>query len=219
MATAARRESHIGSQDAPNPVAEEGEEGLLLSELVGLALGVEVGVEGPRSLWEATVRSSVVELTAPAAEEEPEEGWERLVVGPKEVVVGPDLLRQREAPSRRCLVIRRGNRIDLISAQCFGQPKRVQVEGARLPSNYDTYIPEVSPADKIRVVDLSLRVDVLPWPHDHCLGRGNVYERGLPWICVRNPYRDGETVCGAAKVDWYRTGDVKEEGRGAIGKC
>lgn len=60
---------------------------------------------------------------------------------------------------------------------------------------------------------------MLPWPHDHGLGRGNVYERGLPWICMRNPYRDGETVCGAAKVDWYRTGDVKEEGRGAIGKC
>lgn len=129
MATAARRESHIGSQDAPNPVAEEGEEGLLLSELVGLALGVEVGVEGPRSLWEATVRSSVVELTAPAAEEEPEEGWERLVVGPKEVVVGPDLLRQLEAPSRRCLVIRRGNRIDLIYPR--SQPSR-QDTGGRL---------------------------------------------------------------------------------------
>lgn len=60
---------------------------------------------------------------------------------------------------------------------------------------------------------------MLAWPYDHCLSRGNVYERRLSRVCVRNPYRDGETVCGAAKVDWYCTRDVKEEGRSAVGKC
>ena len=69
------------------------------------------------------------------------------------------------------------------------------------------------------MINLSLRVDVLAWPYDHGLGRGNIYERRLSWVCVRNPYRDGETVCGAAKVDWYCAGDVEEEGRAAIWEC
>lgn len=69
------------------------------------------------------------------------------------------------------------------------------------------------------MVNLSLGVDVLPWPHDHGLGGGNVYERRLSWVCVRDPYRYGETVCGAAKVDWYCTGDMEEERRAAIGEC
>lgn len=69
------------------------------------------------------------------------------------------------------------------------------------------------------MVDLALRIDVLPWPHNHSLSRGHVDERRLSWVCVRNPYRDGETVCGAAKVDRYCAGDVEEEGRGAIGEC
>lgn len=59
---------------------------------------------------------------------------------------------------------------------------------------------------------------MLPWPHDHGLGGGDIYERRLSWICVRNPYRDGEAVCGASEVDWYRARDMEEEGRAAIGE-
>lgn len=69
------------------------------------------------------------------------------------------------------------------------------------------------------MVNLSLGVNVLPRPDDHGLSRGNVYERRLSWVCMRNPYRDGETVCGAAKVDWYCTGDMEEEGRAAVREC
>ena len=69
------------------------------------------------------------------------------------------------------------------------------------------------------MVDLSLGVNVLPRPYDHGLGGGDVNERRLSWVCVRYPYRDGETVCGAAEVDWYRAGDVEEEGRAAIWEC
>jgi hypothetical protein len=125
--TAARRESHIGSQDAQFPAAEEGEEDRLLSRLVGLALGVGVVVEVPRLLWEAIVLSSVVELLALVAEEVREEGSEQLVVGPRAVVVAPDLLRQREAPSQICLAVRQGSPTDLISAQSFGQRSHIQV--------------------------------------------------------------------------------------------
>lgn len=66
VAIVAGQESHIGSQDVPHRAVKED---LLLSKPVGLVLGVEGVVEGRRSLWEATVRSSVVEQTAPVAEE------------------------------------------------------------------------------------------------------------------------------------------------------
>lgn len=85
--------------------------------------------------------------------------------------------------------------------------------------DYGTYIPEVSPADEVRMVDLSLRVNMLPRPYDHGLGRGDINERRLPWVGVRDPYRKGEAVCGAAEVDRYRAGDVEEEGRAAVGEC
>lgn len=132
MATAAGRESHIGCQDAPRPAAEEVKEDLLFSKLAGLVLGVEVVVEGLRSLGEVIVRSSVVSQTAPVAGEERGEASERPVVGPREVVVGPGLLRRRGAPSRRYLVRRRGSQIGLISAHSFGQPHWVQTKTAHL---------------------------------------------------------------------------------------
>lgn len=219
MAIVARRVIHTGSQDVPHLAVKEVEEGLLLSKAAGWVLGAEAVVEGRRLLWEATVQSLVVEQTAPVAEEERVEGWGRLVVGPREVVVAPGLLRQPEVPLRRHLVVRPRSRINWISAYSFGQPRRAQKNGAPLVLCHRTYIPEVSPANEVGMVNLSLRVDVLPWPHDHGLCGGNVYERRLSWVSVRDPYRYGETVCGAAKVDWYCTRDMEEEGRAAIGEC
>lgn len=133
VAIVARRESHIGSQDVPHPAVGEVEEDHLLLKPVGWVLGAEVVVEGRRSLWEVTVLSSVVEQTALVVEEERGEEWEQLVVGPREVVVAPGLLRQPEAPSRRHLVVRLGSRTGLISAQTFGQLRRIQIWGAHLP--------------------------------------------------------------------------------------
>lgn len=219
MAIVARRVTHNRSQDVPYLAVKEVQEGLLLSKAAGWVLGAEVVVEGRRSLLEATVRSSAVEQTAPVAEEERVEGWERLVVGPREVVVAPGLLRQLEVPLRRHLVVRPRSQIGWISAYRVGQPRQVQRKGASLVLCHGTYIPEVGPANEIRMVNLSLRVDMLSWPHDHGLGGSNVYERRLSWVCVRDPYRYGESVCGAAKVDWYCTGDMEEEGRAAIGEC
>lgn len=132
VAIVARRESHIGWQDVPHSAVGEAEEDHLLLKPVGWVWGVEVVVEGRRWLWEATVRSSVVEQTALVVEEERGEEWERLVVEPREVVVAPGLLRQPGAPSRRHLVARLRSRIDLISAQSLGQPGRVQTGGAHL---------------------------------------------------------------------------------------
>lgn len=132
MATAARRGSHIGCPDAPHPAAEEVTEDLRLSKLVDLVWEEAVVVEDPHSLREATVRSLVVWQTALVAAEERGEALERPVVGPREVVVGPGLLRRREAPSRRYLVGHRGSRIGLISAHSFGQPRRLEINGACL---------------------------------------------------------------------------------------
>lgn len=219
VVTAARRESRIGSRGAPYPAVGEGEEGHLLWEPAGLVWEAGVVVEGPRSLSEVIVWSSVVEQPALVAEEEREEGWEWRVVGLRAVVVVPGLLRQRVAPLRRYLVVRRGSQISSISADFSGQPQRLQTDGAHLLSRHGTYIPEISPTDEIGMINLALRVNVLPWPHDHGVGRGDVYERWLSRVCVGNPYRDGETVCSAAKVDGYCTRDVEEEGRGAIWKC
>lgn len=128
----ARRESRIGFQDAPSPAVEEVEEDRLLLEPAGWVWGVEVVAEGRRSHWGATVQSWAVEQTAPVAEEGRGEEWERLVVGPREVVVAPGLLRQLEAPLRIRLVARLGSRIDLISAHSVGQPPRVQTDGVPL---------------------------------------------------------------------------------------
>ena len=57
------------------------------------------------------------------------------------------------------------------------------------------YIPELRPADEIRMVDLSLGIYMLSWPDNHGLGRGDVGKRSLARISVGNPYRDGESVC------------------------
>lgn len=122
VVTAARRESRIGSRGAPYPAVGEGEEGHLLWEPAGLVWEAGVVVEGPRSLSEVIVWSSVVEQPALVAEEEREEGWEWRVVGLRAVVVVPGLLRQRVAPLRRYLVVRRGSQISSIYPR--NQPNR-----------------------------------------------------------------------------------------------
>jgi hypothetical protein len=81
-----------------------------------------------------------------------------------------------------------------------------------------TYIPELYPSDKIWMVDLALRVDMLARAHHHGRGWGDIYKRCLSGICVRHPYRHGKAVCAAAEVDRKGAGQVNEKGTRAIWK-
>lgn len=50
-----------------------------------------------------------------------------------------------------------------------------------------TYIPEINPAHKIGMVDLTLRIYMLTRPDHHCLGGSDVDKRRLSRIGVRYP--------------------------------
>ena len=69
------------------------------------------------------------------------------------------------------------------------------------------------------MVDLPLWIHVLPRTDDHGLGRGHVGQGRLARVCVRDPYRDGETVGCAAEEDGYCSREVEEQGRVAVGEC
>lgn len=64
-----------------------------------------------------------------------------------------------------------------------------------------TNIPKLGPSDEVRMVDLPLRVYMLPWPDSHRVCRRNINQRGLSRVGVRHPYRDGEPVRAASEVD------------------
>jgi hypothetical protein len=68
------------------------------------------------------------------------------------------------------------------------------------------------------MIDLALWINVLPWAHYHCLGRGHVDQGRFAGICVGYPYRNGEAVGCAAEEDWYCAREVEEQRGGAIGK-
>lgn len=80
------------------------------------------------------------------------------------------------------------------------------------------YIPKLSPADEIWVIDLTLRVDVLPGSNHDGFGGCDVYEGRLARICVRNPYGYWESVHVAAEVDGEGSGQMQEQRAGAIGE-
>lgn len=50
-----------------------------------------------------------------------------------------------------------------------------------------TYIPKVCPADEIWMVDLTLRIDMLPGPDHHGLSGRHIDERWLARIGVWDP--------------------------------
>lgn len=62
-----------------------------------------------------------------------------------------------------------------------------------------TYIPKITPASQIWVVDLALRVDMLTRTDHHGLRWRDIRQRCLPRIRMRHPYRDGEPICGASE--------------------
>lgn len=64
-------------------------------------------------------------------------------------------------------------------------------ESASVPyitaTDIPTYVPEGRPADKVGMIDLALRVDVLARAHHHRLGRGYVDQRRLARVGVGHP--------------------------------
>lgn len=57
------------------------------------------------------------------------------------------------------------------------------------------------------MIDPSIDTDMLPWPDRHCLSSHDVCHDafGVDRVGVRDPYRYGESVDGAAKVDGNRS--------------
>lgn len=68
------------------------------------------------------------------------------------------------------------------------------------------------------MIDLTLRVDVLPGSNHDGFGGCDVYEGRLARICVRNPYGYWESVHVAAEVDGEGSGQMQEQRAGAIGE-
>lgn len=91
--------------------------------------------------------------------------------------------------------------------------------GPSIPLECATYIPKVGPANKVWVINLTLWIDMLSWSNDHCLGRGDIDERRLSWIRMRNPYRNGKSISGATEGHWYGARDMEEQGGAAVWKC
>ena len=80
------------------------------------------------------------------------------------------------------------------------------------PEEVNTYIPEVRPGSKIRVVHLPLGIDVLAGANDHLLGRGDVDQGSSSRVRVRHPDGDREAVGCAPERDGQRPGQVDQEG-------
>lgn len=64
-----------------------------------------------------------------------------------------------------------------------------------------TYIPKLWPANQVWMIYQALGIDMLSRANHHGFGRHNIDQWRFPWICVRNPDRDGESVGRAAEVD------------------
>lgn len=77
-------------------------------------------------------------------------------------------------------------------------------------------MPELSPPNEVRVIHEALGIDVLAWADHHVLCGHNIDHRWLSWVGVRDPYRDWESVGGAAEVDGEGAHEVEEQSIGAI---
>lgn len=51
-----------------------------------------------------------------------------------------------------------------------------------------TNIPKLCPSDKVRMVDLALRINVLPRPNSHRIRRCDVDQGRLSRVGMRHPY-------------------------------
>jgi len=59
------------------------------------------------------------------------------------------------------------------------------------------------------MIDLPLRIDMLPRTNDHCICRCDIDQGGFSRICVGHPYGQWESVGVATEVDRQRTGKVQ----------
>lgn len=68
------------------------------------------------------------------------------------------------------------------------------------------------------MVDEALRVNVLSWANRHAFGRNDVDHGRFPRVCVRNPYRNRETVDCATEADWEGAREEEEQSIRAVGE-
>jgi hypothetical protein len=82
-----------------------------------------------------------------------------------------------------------------------------------------THIPGLRPVGQIVMIYPPLQGHMLPNTDRHILCRCHIDDRRLPRVCIRNPKRDGESVCGAPEGDRECAYEVEEERREAILIC
>ncbi len=191
-----------------------------VAALLGETLEVVGVVEGQKMIWSLVAISAgwVVEPGQNAALAQVSLPSRRAMEGQAEVsrvAVAVALLVSAVAQRPAVLLqihrqVLRESLAGSISASAFSH------RSAMLTACDNTYIPKLLPANKVRVVDLALLVDVLPRPYDHGLGRRDVYYRGFSGVSVRYPYRERESVRVAAEVDGERAGEVHQQRAGAI---
>lgn len=68
------------------------------------------------------------------------------------------------------------------------------------------------------MVDLALRIHVLPRAHHHILGRSHVHQGRFAGVRMRNPDGDGESVGRPAEDDGDGAREMEEQRRHAIGE-
>jgi hypothetical protein len=74
-----------------------------------------------------------------------------------------------------------------------------------------THIPGLRPVGQIVMIYPPLQRHMLPNTNCHVLCRCHIDDRRLPRVCIRDPKRDGESVCRAPEGDRECAHEVEEE--------
>lgn len=82
-----------------------------------------------------------------------------------------------------------------------------------------SYMSVLCPRDKIWMINLALRIDMLSGPHGHSLSRNDIDHGSLAWIGMGYPQGDRKAIGGASKKDREGTRQLKQKGRCAILRC
>lgn len=93
----------------------------------------------------------------------------------------------------------------------YGQPGHLRCLWLKRRFIESTHIPCLRPVGQIVVVYPPLQRHMLPNTDRHILCRCHIDDRRLPRVCIRNPKRDGESVCRAPEGDRECAHKVEEE--------
>ena len=104
-----------------------------------------------------------------------------------------ECVRQREVPSQRRLVISLRN-----PARSISFVKRLASYSLYTAYNR-SYMSVLCPRDKIWMINLALRINMLSGSHSHSFSRNDIDHWSLAWISMGYPQGDRKAIGGASK--------------------